>query len=411
MKKITMLFICFGSVQSFAQNIGVGTLTPDKAKLVVDGSPSLAQAVFGGAGNANVMVDLFPPKIGFNTYYQSGFKSWITGYSSLFNHDQSNGRITLQTSPTSVVAGAAQSFLTGLTIDAAQNVGIGNIIPAFKLDVGGRARYRTAVLNDLSQTPGAWYDDYRNGNITAFAGMQDSIRWGLYGGGVGGSGWKFDFNTRTGHVGIGQNADNFSALALNGTTALSFYTGANHYGGVSYNATTTDMIVSSSYGSTLIGGSPAKNLLLNPPNCSGIFCTFFPGKVGVGVDIPTASFHVGGNMMIGAGAPATGYQLSINGKMICEELKVQLDAAWPDYVFESNYDLPTLESLEASIKKDKHLPGIPSAIEVKKNGLEVGDMQKRLLEKVEELTLYVIEINKENKQLKKEVEILKATIK
>jgi hypothetical protein len=409
MKKIAILFICFASMHAFAQNVGVGTLTPDKAKLVVDGSASLAQAVFGGAGNANVMVDLFPPKIGFNTYYQSGFKSWITGYSSLFNHDQSNGRITLQTSPTSVVAGAAQSFLTGLTIDAAQNVGIGNIIPAFKLDVGGRARYRTAVLNDLSQTPGTWYDDYRNGNLAAFAGMQDSIRWGLYGGGTGGSGWAFDFNTKTGNVGIGQNADNFSKLTLNGNTALGLYSGINYYGGVSYNG--ANMVVSSAYGSTLIGGSPSKDLLLNPPNCSGPFCIFYPGRVGVGVDIPTASFHVGGNMMLGAGSPATGYLLSINGKMVCEELKVQLDAAWPDYVFESNYDLPTLETLEASIKKDKHLPGIPSAIEVKKNGLEVGDMQKRLLEKVEELTLYVIEINKENKQLKKEVETLKATIK
>jgi hypothetical protein len=409
MKKIAMLFICFGIVHSFAQNVGIGTLTPDRAKLVVDGSGSLAQAVFGPVGNANVMIDLFPPKLGFNTYYQSGYKSWITGFGGLINHDQSNGRFTLQTSPSSVTAGAAQTFITGLTVDASQNVGIGNITPIYKLDVGGRARYRTAVLNDLSQTPGAWYDDYRNGAVTAFAGMQDSIRWGLFGGGTGGSGWKFDFNTRTGNVGIGQNADNFSTLALNGTTALSFYSGINHYGGISYN--NADMVVSSSYGSTLFGGTPAKNLLLNPPGCSGFFCTFFPGKVGVGVDIPTANFHVGGNMMIGTGSPATGYLLSINGKMVCEELKVQLDAAWPDYVFENNYDLPTLETLEASIKKDKHLPGIPSATQIEKDGLLVGDMQKRLLEKVEELTLYVIEINKENKQLKKEVEILKATIK
>ncbi len=408
MKKIAMFFICFVSMQCYAQNVGVGTLLPDKAKLVVDGSSNLTQAVFGPAGSGNIMMDIFPPKIGFNTYYQAGYKSWVTGFSGIINHDESNGRFTLQTSPTSVATGAAQNFITGLTVDALQNVGIGNITPAFKLDIGGRARFRSIVPNDLGQTPGAWYDDYRNGAITAFAGMQDSIRWGLFGGGTGGSGWKFDFNTRTGHVGIGQNADNFSALALNGSTALSLYSGATYYGGVSYNA--ADMVVSSAY-SNIIGGLPAKNLLLNPPSCGGPICLFFPGKVGVGVDVPTANFHVGGNMMLGAGTPATGYLLSINGKMICEELKVQLDASWPDYVFEKKYKLPTLEDLEASIKKNKHLPGIPTAAQVKKEGIEVGDMQKRLLEKLEELTLYVIEINKENKQLKREVDKLKAAIK
>ncbi|MEQ1553543.1 MAG: hypothetical protein ABL929_05155 [Ferruginibacter sp.] len=407
MKKYILLFTLLFSLNSFAQNVGIGTLTPDKAKLVVDGSATLTQGIFGPVGSANVMLDIFPPKIGFNTYYQGGYKSWITGYSGIINHDQSNGRFTLQTSPASLAAGTVQNFITGLTVDASQNVGIGNITPAYKLDVGGRARYRANVPNDILQSPGSYYDDYRNGNIAAFAGMQDSIRWGLYGSGTGGYGWGFDFNTKTGNVGIGKNATDFSKLTLNGNTALSLYSDIDYYGGISYNG--TNMIISSAY-SNIFGGIPSKDLLLNPPSCTGL-CTFFPGKVGVGVDIPTANFHVGGNMMIGAGSPATGYLVSINGKMICEELKVQLDGAWPDYVFDKKYKLQSIDDLELFIKRDKHLPGIPSAEQVKIEGVEVGDMQKRLLEKIEELTLYLIEINKENKDLRKEVEALKATIK
>ncbi len=73
--------------------------------------------------------------------------------------------------------------------------------------------------------------------------------------------------------------------------------------------------------------------------------------------------------------PATGYKVSIDGKVICEELKVQTSGSWPDYVFEKKYDLPSLENLEAKVMAQKHLPGIPSAAEVSaQKGIEVGDM-------------------------------------
>ncbi|MFZ1527786.1 MAG: hypothetical protein WAT19_03485 [Ferruginibacter sp.] len=402
MKSVFTLFviICLAySAQS--QNVGIGTTNPANAKLVVEGSTSLGQAVFGTAADGNVLVDLFPPKLGFNSYYSSGYKAWRNGFGGHLVFNDANGRFHLQTTTASATAGTAQTFLTGLTVDAAQNVGIGIISPSFKLDVGGRARYRANVLNDLSQTPGAWYDDYRNGTIMAFAGMQDSIRWGLYGNTAG---WQFDFNTRSGNVGMGRQASDFARLSLNGNNAIDFYSGASYYGGISYNG--TDMLVSSSAGN-LFTGTPSKNLLLNPPACTSFPCLFYSGNVGVGVTVPTASFHVGGNVMIGGGNPATGYALSINGKLVCEELKVQLDAAWPDYVFSDNYKLKPLDELEAFIKTKNHLPNIPPAGDVQANGIMVGDMQKRLLEKVEELTLYVIELHKQNKELEQQVNELK----
>lgn len=109
-----------------------------------------------------------------------------------------------------------------------------------------------------------------------------------------------------------------------------------------------------------------------------------------------------GNVNIGSQTDAPGYILRVGGKMICEEVKVKLQSSgWPDYVFSEKYKLPTLTELNDFIKTNKHLPNIPSAAEVEKNGLEVGDMQKRMMEKIEELTLYIIDLKKEIDAIKK----------
>lgn len=109
--------------------------------------------------------------------------------------------------------------------------------------------------------------------------------------------------------------------------------------------------------------------------------------------------------------PATGYLLSVDGKVICEEARVQLSTSWPDYVFADNYRLRPIESLEQYINEKKQLPNIPSATQVEKEGIELGDMNKRLLEKIEELTLYIIQLNKENRNLKTRIEKIEASVK
>jgi hypothetical protein len=136
------------------------------------------------------------------------------------------------------------------------------------------------------------------------------------------------------------------------------------------------------------------------------------GYVGIGTSVPKARFHAL-NAVIGVSAitPATGYILSVGGKIICEEVKVQLNAAWPDYVFEPNYHLPPLEELEANVMLNKHLPGIPSAAEINnQQGYEMGDMQKKMLEKMEELYRYVFEVNRENKLLKEKIAALEKRV-
>lgn len=125
------------------------------------------------------------------------------------------------------------------------------------------------------------------------------------------------------------------------------------------------------------------------------------------------NFYSDGRISIGAqgGTAATGYLLSVKGKVICEEAKVQLSGSWPDYVFNRDYKLIPLSQLETIIGRDKHLPNIPSAAEMEKNGILLGDMNKRIMEKVEELTLYIIELNKHNDQLQQQIDQLKKLIK
>lgn len=109
------------------------------------------------------------------------------------------------------------------------------------------------------------------------------------------------------------------------------------------------------------------------------------------------------------------YRLSVKGKIRAEEIRVY--NIWADYVFSPSYQLPTLEEVEAYIAKKGHLPNVPSAKEITEKGLELGEMAKIQQEKIEELTLYLIQQKKEIEKLtmsltlqKKEMEDLKMLI-
>ncbi|PXX95023.1 hypothetical protein DF185_22695 [Marinifilum breve] len=104
---------------------------------------------------------------------------------------------------------------------------------------------------------------------------------------------------------------------------------------------------------------------------------------------------------------------SVGGMLKAKEVKVQTDV-WADLVFEEDYKLRSLSELESFIGTNKHLPEIPSEKEVNKNGISVGEMNAKLLQKIEELTLYVIDLNKsvnslktENQRLNQEMENLR----
>jgi hypothetical protein len=100
----------------------------------------------------------------------------------------------------------------------------------------------------------------------------------------------------------------------------------------------------------------------------------YDGKIGVGTDNPL-------------------YLFEVKGTMRAQEVIIETNN-WPDYVFDAGYDLLPLREVEKYISEHNHLPNIPPAGELEAQGLEMGDMQKRMMEKIEELTLYIIDLEK-----------------
>ncbi len=134
-------------------------------------------------------------------------------------------------------------------------------------------------------------------------------------------------------------------------------------------------------------------LFLNNNSNQDIILAQFGGSVGIGTnDIPADTL------------------LAIDGKVMCEEVEVQLSQDWPDYVFAEDYPLLSIEDLEQQIARNKHLPGIPPAADVQSSGVKLGEMQVKTIEKVEELTLYVIQLNNRLKRLEQENSVLRSQV-
>jgi hypothetical protein len=167
---------------------------------------------------------------------------------------------------------------------------------------------------------------------------------------------NFDFNIRTNNL-LRMNVKN------NGTVNL-----------FTLNATTTGALV-------------IKNNDLN----KNVFQVQSNGTTNIGIGRPLAT------------GIASSAMLSVDGLILAKEVRVAISTAthWADYVFENNYKLMPLKDVESYIKKNKHLPEVPSAEEVVKEGIDVNEISATLLKKIEELTLYTIE-------LKKEIELLKS---
>lgn len=242
-----------------------------------------------------------------------------------------------------------------------------------------------------------------------------------------------------GKVGIGNSSPSLSQLEVNSPSTMSQIIARNSPGGAGISHAVSSGLyptigfnmyysngfrfMDQGYGAIIQYSPTTGNLYFSTSQTTGTqdALAFFNtnsvaldsnGYLGIGTSAPKARLHVASSMVVGSSTtvPATGYLLSVNGKIMAEEVRVQLDADWPDYVFHKNYRLKTLPELEQYIAANKHLPGIPSAQEVASEGLLVGDMQKRVMEKVEELTLYILQLNKENQELRKELDDLKKLV-
>lgn len=128
-----------------------------------------------------------------------------------------------------------------------------------------------------------------------------------------------------------------------------------------------------------------------------------------GGGVVTEKMRIAANGFVGIGTALPKEALSVNGNIRSKQVLVET-ANWPDYVFAASYKLPSLSELKTFIDKNQHLPDVPSEVDVLKDGQNLGEMNKLLLKKVEELTLYVIEKDKEMKDLQKRLEKLEQLI-
>ncbi|MGV7105894.1 hypothetical protein [Flavobacterium sp. U410] len=126
----------------------------------------------------------------------------------------------------------------------------------------------------------------------------------------------------------------------------------------------------------------------------------FNGKVGVGYGFSSYPTSIGS-------VDISAYNLFVKGGVLAEEIRVTLQSNWADYVFSEDYNLPTLNEVEKHIKEKGHLINVPSSKEIKESGIDLGEMAKIQQEKIEELTLYLIEQKKVNESQEEQIKELK----
>ncbi|WP_053003720.1 hypothetical protein [Sphingobacterium sp. Ag1] len=153
----------------------------------------------------------------------------------------------------------------------------------------------------------------------------------------------------------------------------------------------------------------------NEPNAIGLLPMTFNWSLVVGNTIESIpgilAIHAANNGNVGIGTSAPLDKLSVNGKIRAHEIKVTTAAAdWPDFVFNEDHQLMPLDSLASFVKENKHLPNIAPAKSVEENGVALGEMNRKLLQKIEEMTLYLIQQNKGMKTLNQEIESLRKEI-
>ncbi|HRH49281.1 MAG TPA: hypothetical protein PLP23_11070 [Panacibacter sp.] len=366
----------------FGGNVGIGVATA-AAKLDIAGTVKIAD---GTQGTGKVL-----------TSDANGLASWQTptGAGSITGTGAA-GNLAFWTG-TSALGTNANLFWDNTNA----RLGIGTATPANKLDISGAGGLRVSTTNTGSGTT-----DWIAGNYGAAAGdrvvmgnLNGRATIGAHNNAL--TAWApLILNQDGGNVGIGTNAP-----------------GARLHIKETGNSIPTEILESAStigtwlsIGNTSTGGRWYSLITTGSANGQG------PGKLLITSNNSAGQTRAAAivldsnaNVMMGTTTAATGYRLTVAGKVICTELKVQLQP-FPDYVFEKNYKLKTLKEVENHIDTYKRLPGMPSAAEVESKGMNVGEMQGKVVEKVEELTLYIIQQQKQIDASQKQVEALQQLV-
>lgn len=250
------------------------------------------------------------------------------------------------------------------------NVGIGNIFPVCKLSVWGANANEAAI--SIQSGSDTRFTILEGGNVLKIGpnstGAINVVNTGYVGIGTTAPGDKFTVQDADGTVTAGQHSI-ASFIRLTGAATRGVVLG--------YYADGTNVTAS------VVSSANGTDMQLQP----GL------GNVGIGT------------------ATTGAYKLAVEGTIGARRLKITQQPNWADFVFQPDYQLPSLQEVENYINMNKHLSGIPTTEEVQRDGVDVGEMNKLLLQKVEELTLYLIEEHQEKRKMQKAIEELRKMMK
>ncbi|WP_440134003.1 hypothetical protein [Chitinophaga sancti] len=284
-----------------------------------------------------------------------------------------------------------------------QNIWVGTKVvsgvTANALNVGGRIKFLGALNafnTGTDATEPTIYRSYTGGSYPFTAANNLVLQAGLSGGHIvfatGNAPLPVMMINNVGNVEIGGGSNPTARLQVDGNLAIG---GSGYSFGISMN----DKFTYSGISQLHYGMQWVKD-----PDLVGGFTMYQSGYMGIKFftqGLPRLTVGFNGNVGIGTTNPQS--ELSVNGTVTSKKVKVTA-TGWADFVFAPEYQLPSLKKVEAFIKEHRHLPDVPGAEKVEKEGQDLGEMNKILLQKVEELTLHLI-------AQQKEIEELKAAIK